>query len=396
MTDNADIVLNLYRIENVRTTPAERITVNDEERQHQGFDLQTLFRWARRESGHPDVRAVRAEDAEGTIATLRYGPGAEISRLNKGLRRRADQSQHGFAVNPLNGAWAKMDEDDGAEPDPTRTPNQLIVPWVMDRKNALLLQLADESAPEVTVATLQYALKRGIETVYQLEESELLAEPLPDRKSRNGVLFYEATEGGAGVLTRLVHDELALARVAYAALKGLHFDLPAVGEPLPALDDLVDAHGTKCVAGCYRCILSYYNQPDHLVIDRRDRAARALLLRLAAVQTQLLPALDGRAPPASIDPVEQTVVPPTPVVAPLAGGVAAFDAAAFGLPLPSDFGSAVAGVPAIGLWRTQRVVLIADGVDGGPLLDRGLEVVVWPTTPADQANAVSRLTSLLT
>ncbi len=76
----------------------------------------------------------------------------------------------------------------------------------------------------------------------------------------------------------------------------LHFELPAVDEPFPALDDLHDVPGTQCVAGCYRCVLSYYNQPDHLVIDRRDRSARALLLRLAAVRTQLLPARDGRAP----------------------------------------------------------------------------------------------------
>lgn len=396
LTDNADIVLNLYRIENVRTSPAERITVNDEERQHQGFELQTIFRWARRESGQPDVRTVRAEDAEGAIATLRYGPGAEISRLNKGLRRRADPNQHGFAVNPLNGNWAKMDEDDGAEPDPTRTPNQLIVPWVIDRKNALLLQLADEGAPEVTVATLQYALKRGIESVYQLEESELLAEPLPNRKSRNGVLFYEATEGGAGVLTRLVHDEQALARVAYAALKMLHFDLSAVGEPLPALDDLHDVAGTQCVAGCYRCVLSYYNQPDHLVIDRRDRAARALLLRLAAVQTQLLPALDGRTLPQPIVPGEPTGTAPVAAATTLTSSSAEFNAASFGLPSPSDVAKPVAGVSVIALWRTQRVALVAEGVEASSLLDGGLEVVVWSATPSEQANAISRLTSLLT
>lgn len=396
LTDNANIVLNLYRIENVRTSPAERITVNDEERQHQGFELQTIFRWARRESGQLDVRTVRAEDADGPIATLRYGPSAEISRLNKGLRRRADPNQHGFAVNPLNGNWAKMDEDDGTEPDPTRIPNQLIVPWVMDRKNALLLQLADEGAPEITVATLQYALKRGIESVYQLEESELLAEPLPDRKSRNGVLFYEATEGGAGVLTRLVHDEQALARVSYAALKMLHFELPALGAPLPALDDLHDVPGTQCVAGCYRCVLSYYNQPDHLVIDRRDRAARAFLLRLAAVQTQLMPSLDGRAPPESIDPRKQTDAPPAAAATASTSGTTEFHAASFGLPLPSDVGMSVAGVPAIALWRPQRVALVAEGVDASLLLDRALEVVSWPTNPSEQASAISRLTSLLT
>lgn len=231
---------------------------------------------------------------------------------------------------------------------------------------------------------------------YQLEESELLAEPLPDRKSRNGVLFYEATEGGAGVLTRLVHDEQALARVSYAALKMLHFELPALGAPLPALDDLHDVPGTQCVAGCYRCVLSYYNQPDHLVIDRRDRAARAFLLRLAAVQTQLMPSLDGRAPPESIDPRKQTDAPPAAAATASTSGTTEFHAASFGLPLPSDVGMSVAGVPAIALWRPQRVALVAEGVDASLLLDRALEVVSWPTNPSEQASAISRLTSLLT
>jgi Lhr-like helicase len=392
LTDNADIILNLYRIENVRTSPAERITVNDEERQHQGFDLQTIFRWARRESGHPDVRTVRAEDSEGAIATLRYGPGAEISRLNKGLRRRANQTQHGFAVNPLNGNWAKMDEEDGAEPDPTRTPNQLIVPWVIDRKNALLLQLSEEGAPEITVATLQYALKRGIESVYQLEESELLAEPLPDRKNRSGVLFYEATEGGAGVLTRLVHDDEALARVAYAALKVLHFDLPAFGNSLPAIDDLNDVADTKCVAGCYRCVLSYYNQPDHLVIDRRDKAARALLLRLAAVKTQLLAATDFGTSSSTKDVNGESSAPSKNVSAEILMG---FNAAKFGLPVPSEIGATVGEVSTIALWRAKRVVLIMDGTSPNPLIDRGLEVVTWSLEPTAQTDAVNRLLSLL-
>jgi hypothetical protein len=392
LTDNSDIVLNLYRIENVRTSPAERITVNDEERQHQGFDLQTIFRWARRESGHPDVRTVRAEDSEGAIATLRYGPGAEISRLNKGLRRRSNQTQHGFAVNPLNGNWAKMDEDDGSEPDPTRTPNQLIVPWVMDRKNALLLQLSEEGAPEITVATVQYALKRGIESVYQLEESELLAEPLPDRKNRSGVLFYEATEGGAGVLTRLVHDEEAVARVAYAALKVLHFDLPAYGEPLPTIDDLKDVSGTKCVAGCYRCVLSYYNQPDHLVIDRRDKAARALLLRLAGVKTQLLAATDIGPPPSAQGPSSDSSESPTTASAKTAMG---FNAAKLGLPEPSETGATLAEVATIALWRSKRIALVLEGTSPNPLIDRGLEVVQWPLSPSGQDEAVKKLASLL-
>lgn len=394
LTDNSDIVLNLYRIENVRTAPAERITVNDEERQRQGFELQTIFRWARRDGGQQDVRVVQAQDAEGSVATLRYGPGAEISRLNKGLRRRADPAQHGFMVNPLNGSWAKMDEDDGREPDPTVTPNQAIVPWVMDRKNALLFQLAEEGATEVTIATLQYAIKRGVESVYQLEESELLAEPLPDRKTRKGVLLYEATEGGAGVLTRLVHDEYALANVARAALKVMHFDIPAEGQPLPALDDLHDVPGTQCVAGCYRCVLSYYNQPDHPVIDRRDKAARALLLRLAAVRTHLLPVSEGgtsAAPPDADSDEAQPVVS-----ASASPAQESFNAAAHGLPEPTSLGRSIDTTEVLALWRGQRVALVSQGIDPSPLRDRGLEVFVWPAEDVDaQATVVSQLSQKL-
>lgn len=379
LTDNTEIVRNLYRIENVRTSPAERITVNDEERQRQGFDLQTTFRWARREGGQPDYREVVASDGQGPVARLRYGPGAEISRLNKGLRRRAVQSEHGFLINPLNGSWAKAEDDDG-EPDPTRAHNQPIVPWVLDRKNALLLQLTEPDVTTTTVATLQYALKRGIESVFQLEESELLAEPLPDRKTRNGVLFYEATEGGAGVLTRLVHDPDALARVARAALRIIHLDVPIEDGPLPAQGALKDLPGTSCVAGCYRCLLSYYNQPDHPSIDRRDALARSLLLRLATVKTS----------------VPRPGVLPTSAAPDGADAPAGFDASALGLPTADKLDFEHEGTRVVALWRQRRVALIPEAADAASLVAKGLTCIAWPLTPEAQARALADLRQQLT
>ena len=49
-----DPIRNVLRIDNVETLPAERITANDEDRQRQGFDIQTVFAWPWRD-GRLDV-----------------------------------------------------------------------------------------------------------------------------------------------------------------------------------------------------------------------------------------------------------------------------------------------------------------------------------------------------
>jgi hypothetical protein len=68
---DAEIVNHIYRIENVATQPTERITANDEERQRQGFELQTTFEWAVRDH-MLDVRRGAVVDHEGEIARLAY------------------------------------------------------------------------------------------------------------------------------------------------------------------------------------------------------------------------------------------------------------------------------------------------------------------------------------
>ena len=282
---NAEVVGNTYRIENVATHAAEHITANDEERQRQGFDLQTTFEWAVRDR-EVDVRRASASDAEGEIVHMAYGPGATITRLNKGLRRRADKKVLGFRIDPVSGYWARNEEEeaDGQALDPTASPRQWIVPSVQDRKNALLFRPVDNSLSEVTLTTVQHAILRGIEAEFQLEEGEMLAEPMPTRDVRNGFLLYEATEGGAGVLTRLVSQGESLAAVARRALQIMH--LAEGDDSLPdSPADLSDQPDAACVAACYRCLMSYYNQPDHESLDRRDEDARAMLLRLAGART---------------------------------------------------------------------------------------------------------------
>src|SRR3546814_13499098 len=64
------------------------------------------------------------------------------------------------------------------------------------------------------MSTLQHALTRGIGLVFQLEEGELLTEPVPSRDSRRAIQAYQATEGGSGLLGRLTAEAGRLAQAA--------------------------------------------------------------------------------------------------------------------------------------------------------------------------------------
>jgi hypothetical protein len=274
----AERIDTVFRVDNVETAPSERITANDEDRQRRGFEIQTVFRWSMH-NGQPDVRSKMIEAGGVPLLRLDYGASTTLSRINKGLRRRKSQSIHGFYIEPSSGRWvtdpANGDDDEGMA-DPTRAAKQRIVPLVEDRKNALLIQ---PQVPLATgeMATFQHAFIRSVQLVFQLEEGELQGEPLPTRDTRNAILLYEATEGGAGLLNRLVADDRKVAEVARVALGLMHYVEPFDPANMTHADD-------ACIAGCYRCILSYFNQPDHELIDRRLPAVVELLCQLAGAR----------------------------------------------------------------------------------------------------------------
>jgi hypothetical protein len=290
-------IRNVLRIDNVETIAAERITANNEDRERQGFEIQTVFAWSDRD-GKADVTQAAASDSEGPMLSLAYAPGAVISRLNKGLRRRKQKTIFGFGIDPATGRWtSNVVDDDDDPPAPDEVAPQRVVPIVQDYKNALLIRLAGKPLSEAGMATLQHTLSRGLEIVFQLEEGEIQTEPVPVRDDRRGILAFEATEGGAGVLGRLTIDPDALGKVARAALELMHYRNidAAVAAADPGL--LIEQDDARCVKGCYRCLLSYYNQPDHEEIDRTDDSVRLLLLRLARSNVQPVTGATNNAQP---------------------------------------------------------------------------------------------------
>ncbi|WP_221028907.1 DEAD/DEAH box helicase [Actomonas aquatica] len=380
LTDDG-LVKGLFRIETVETKVQERISVNEEERQRQGFELQTTYRFLPGPNGVPEVNYSEVETGGESIAKLTYSPSARIWRINKGWRRRKNKKQLGFAINPITGQWSKLDDPDtdNVEENPDATgvvnqPAQLVVPYVEDHRNILIFS-PEKVLSEAAMATLQAALKRGITQTFQIEDSELVVEPLPDRSNRRSILFYEAAEGGAGVLSRIAspdyRDQLAI--VARTALSVLHFDLPETGvlssDDLPKCEVLTEAGERICEAGCYQCLLSYYNQPDHELINRRDPSIQQLLVQLA----------NGVVMPS-------TVPLPKSTVGPLGAWLSALREA--GLRLPDETEKSIADGRAVAdaVYKSSRALVFlnqpADEISAYAR-DRGFEVIVFPT-PQDE------------
>jgi Lhr-like helicase len=355
-------VRNVLRIDNVETAPAERITANDEDRQRQGFDIQTVFAWPRRE-GEIDVTTAVSTDAAGPILSLAYAQGATLSRLNKGLRRRKEKSIFGFVIDPATGRWTGS-KNEGDDEDPSKPGQQRVVPIVQDTKNTLLLRLSGPALSETGLSTLQHALSSGLEIVFQLEEGEVSTEPVPSRERRRAILFYEATEGGAGVLGRLTNDPEALSRVARTALELMHFDNidAAVASANP--DDLADKPDAHCVSGCYQCLLSYYNQPDHELIDRTNREVKAIILRLA----------------------RGNVANECPAPEPESDGVWAQALVRWGLPKPDREPLIVNGANLPLAWRDHLAAAVIGSLDPQTRADveaLGFSVALLPEMPGD-------------
>jgi hypothetical protein len=201
---------------------------------------------------------------------LVYVPTATIAYINHGWKGRPQ----GFVVDLSSGELFTDSEVESGElrGGPPADRHRLRL-WVQETQNLLLIRLLDPSLQgnEVLQTSLQYALKRGIEQTFQLEERELGVTRVGEGEWRS-LLFYEAAEGELGVLRRLVEEVDALPQVAQAALSICHYDLDG------------NDRAERCVQACYECLLSYTNQLEASFLDRR--AIRDLLRQLTTCQVR--------------------------------------------------------------------------------------------------------------
>jgi ATP-dependent helicase YprA (DUF1998 family) len=272
--DHSEYVPTLFELTTVYGRQAQRITCDEEIRVRQGFVASTHFRFALGPDGRLLSEIAVAASNGRELLRLTHAPQATLWRINNKWRR---AKETGFKLDLTNGRWGRRPDEEISEADIEGPTVQAGVrPFVRDTRNVMLFQVRqpgrEEEAPdEAFLLSLGYALYRGIQVRYQVEERELAIGPIGADENRR-LLLWEAAEGGTGALVRLMEDPGAIAEVAREALRLCHFD-PSTGED----------RTTSCGRACYECLLSYTNQLDHWTLDRY--LVRDFLLQLARATT---------------------------------------------------------------------------------------------------------------
>jgi superfamily II DNA or RNA helicase len=226
-----------------RAEQRDYITCEEEERRRLGFEIDTYFSVPDGDMSRVHRAVVRSGEDE--LLNLAFIPAARLVQLNRRDRGRKDE---GFPLGMETGFWKSNHQD------PTTPPKEEIRSVLIQTHtsaDALYIEpVISLGLKREGVLSLMYALKRAIENTFQIESSELGAEPMGGSDVPN-LFLYEASEGSLGVLSELVHDKDAFHRVVAEAIRLCHFDDP-----------------TRTERATYDDLLSYYNQPHHLILDR--------------------------------------------------------------------------------------------------------------------------------
>lgn len=241
------------------------ISADEEERVKRGFEVEPRFRFVH----EPQRLRLVAGGSERLRAS--YGHNAEVLLLNLGYRA---SSETGFRFCEKCRAWIESEESakehtkDGGCPGAAAGIDikREVVLFTQGQHDVVLVDapvppdrpsdISEERWRNSFASSLCYALSFGFGVAFSVDESEVRGHLFRTEADRAKVLLFESDEGGAGLLHRLTETD-AWRRVVRHALELLHVD-PDTGDDRPG----------ACAEACYECLLSFYNQRDHKVLNR--------------------------------------------------------------------------------------------------------------------------------
>jgi superfamily II DNA/RNA helicase len=246
---NGQILPRLIEMDEVQARAVESISCEEEERSRRGFDIDTYFA---ADTDLSDVRtlSLRRDDME--LLTVKYIPAARLYFVNNGWRFYREKE---FVIEKKTGVWKKSPRITQTDEDKVLNPVEHVRLYTTDTADALYLHpSATLGLTTSGILTLQFALKKAIEHMFNVEPGEI-AGVLMGVTDQPNIMIYESSQGSLGVLSQIVDNPAMFRSVVVEAYKVCYFDRDPEEErtkPRASYDDL----------------LSYYNQRHHAEIDR--------------------------------------------------------------------------------------------------------------------------------
>lgn len=237
--ESRKIYINLLEMSESKSEEVDRISCEEEERASTGFDIETYFSVP---GGMESIITAFVKSDEEPFLKMQFIPAANLVQLNTKWRI---SKEDGFPIGLTTGRWKRTGQEESTE------EIRRVQLYTSNTADALYIEPIKALALEPDgIITLQYALKEAIKNVFQIESNEIGVNRMGDGKHPN-IFLYEASEGSLGILSQFVENKEILNKVIEEAIKLLRYDDTEYDEP-----------------ASYHDLLSYYNQRDHLVIDR--------------------------------------------------------------------------------------------------------------------------------
>lgn len=250
--ENVELKTNLIELSESEGVPVERISCIEEERLGSKYEVSEYFRYIK---GLEHTKSLLIAKDGQNLLNLIYDQATELIKLNRKMRR---SQEEGFRINKTNGVWIKEKDLEKAE---IAENSREVIIFARDTADTLYIQPLSnlELTAEQTIS-LSFALKRGIEKLFQVEENEIGVSVLGNPGKPN-ILMYEASEGSLGILSQLIEEPQTLRRLFEESYRYMHFDLETREET---------ERGKQLPKASYEDLLSYYNQIHHEILDRHS------------------------------------------------------------------------------------------------------------------------------
>ncbi|MBI9067372.1 MAG: DEAD/DEAH box helicase [Salinivirgaceae bacterium] len=250
--DNAEYRTKLIEISESEAIPQNRISCEEEERMSTGFEIDHYFNYP---SGIEQTKKAVVQKGGQSLLNLIYGPATELVHLNRKWNRSPEDS---FSIDERTGKWLRKKD---LEDDTIKDHEKKVMVFARETADTLYIQpLANLEVSKEQIISLSYALKRAIETIFQVEEREI-GVSIIGQKEKPNVMIYESAEGSLGILSQLVADPLKLKELFTVAYSCMHFDLDSREET---------ELGKSLPKASYQDLLSYFNQRHHETLDRHS------------------------------------------------------------------------------------------------------------------------------